>query len=59
MTTKNRAVGKNQVHALAFITKCSGWHSYAKDRATTNAVKRLAEKGLVEINRFHQFRLPR
>ena len=49
-------MGKNMEHALAFIRKYNGWHSYASDRATVYAVWRLKERGLVEINQHQQFR---
>lgn len=52
-------IGHNMAHALAFIEGCRGWSTYATDRATVNAVKSLARRGLVEVNAYHQFRAVR
>lgn len=41
-----RPLGKNQLHALDFIRRCNGWHSYSKDAKKT--VESLAKRGLVE-----------
>jgi len=49
-------MGKNMKHALNFAKKYPGWHTFAKDRATVNAVHNLQRKGLIEINSFNQFR---
>ncbi len=50
-------MGKNQLAMLRFAIAYAGWHSYAKNRATTDAVKSLEQLGLIEVNKFHQFRL--
>lgn len=49
-------MSKNMRHALAFARKYGGWCTYASDRATVDAIKRLERRGLVKTNRFHQFR---
>jgi len=49
--------GKNMKHAIAFFTEYPGWHDYAKDRATVNAIKRLVKQGTLEVNEYHQARL--
>lgn len=33
------------------------WHSYDKDRATTRAIRRLVEMGMITTNAHRQFRL--
>lgn len=43
-------LGKNMRHALTFAQAHDGWASYARDRATVDAIKRLAARGLVEIH---------
>ena len=51
-------IGKNMRNCLSFAQKYANeWNSFAKDRATQNAIKRLTKLNLVEINEFHQFRL--
>jgi len=51
-------LGKNMKHALGFISRCSGWHTFARDRATVDAIKRLEKLGLVEVNfNYSMFRL--
>ena len=52
----NNSMGVNMRYALDFIRRCNGWHTYANDRATRNAVKRLEARGLVETNEFRMFR---
>lgn len=52
-----KRLGRNMALTLEFAMKYPGWHSYKMDRATENAVKRLAARNLVEINEFQQFRL--
>ena len=47
---------KYQRHALEFIRKCNGWHSYSKDRDTVRVIRSLEVKGLVKTNQCHQFR---
>lgn len=42
--------------ALRFARRWTGWHGFANDRGTVQAIKRLAKLDLVEINEFHQFR---
>ena len=49
-------IGKNMKHALNFVNKHSGWHSFSKNRPTINAIKKLHELRLIEINNFGQFR---
>ena len=50
-------MGKNMKHALAFISRYAGWHGYASDRATVDAVMALERKGLVETNKYQMFRI--
>lgn len=50
-------MGKNMRHALTFARKVNGWHTYASDRPTVDAIKRLERRGLVITNQFHQFRI--
>lgn len=49
-------LGKNMKHALEFISHCKSWHTFANDRATKNAIAKLAKLGLVRVNEFNQFR---
>lgn len=48
-------LGKNQLAAFNFISRVSGWHTYAKKE--TRTLKTLEKRGLVELNEFQQFRL--
>jgi len=49
-------MGKNMKHALAFVRKYPGWHSYdRRSRCTVLAIRRLAARGLVEMTGY-QFR---
>ncbi len=48
--TQTARIGKNMHHALVFALKYPGWHSYAKDQATVQAIKRLAGRGLVQLH---------
>jgi hypothetical protein len=57
MKTMNTRIGKNMRHALNFARLNAGWYSYAQDRATAEAIRRLARAGLIEINNYRQFRL--
>ena len=51
-------MGKHVKRLLQFAVKYPGWHSYAKDRATTNAVRCLADMGVLELSTIsNQFRL--
>ena len=53
-------MGKNMRHALEFISKCAGWHTYDRRcQATVSAIKRLEYRGLVEMGPFFMFRLVR
>lgn len=52
---KNK-LGKNMKHALEFANKHKGWHSYAKDRATVQAIQRLEKLGLIKTNIYRQFK---
>jgi len=49
------AQGKNQVYALQFAAKYPGWHSYANDRATRNALQGLIRRGSIVKNKHGQF----
>ena len=42
-------LGKNMQNALKFVTVHPGWHTFASDRVTVNAIKKLADLGLVKI----------
>lgn len=50
-------MGKNMKRMLLFAIRYRGWHSWAKDRSTCDAVKRLKRLGFIETNEFRQFRL--
>jgi len=50
-------LGHTMRHALAFAQQYPGWHTFAKDRATSAAIVSLAALGLVVINVHRQFRL--
>ena len=50
-------MGKNMKNALLFANKYAGWHSYTTDRPTVNAINRLKDNGLVEVNEFQQFKV--
>jgi len=50
-------MGKNMIRLLRFAIQFPSWHTYGKDRATVDAVKRLERLGFVEINEYRQFRL--
>lgn len=41
--------GENQCNLLDFAFKYPGWHTFAKDRATRNAVAGLVRRGLIEV----------
>jgi hypothetical protein len=49
-TTPIKAVGVNQCRLLAFAYKYPGWHTFKNDRATVNAVSRLAQKGYLMLS---------
>lgn len=50
-------LGKNMTHALDFCTKYTGWHCYArKCDSTVQTIRRLERLGIVETNKFFQFR---
>ena len=51
-------MGKNMKHALAFATKYPGWHSWdTRCQSTCNAIHSLAKRGLIETNKYNQFKL--
>ena len=50
-------IGHRMRRALEFAERCSGWHEYDTARATRSAIERLRDRGLVEINRYGQFRI--
>lgn len=50
-------MGKDMKQLLAFATKHPGWHSWAKNRATYDAVRRLCKQGYLIVNKFQQFKL--
>lgn len=49
-------IGKNMKHALKFVTKYKGWHTFTNNRATKNAITRLKKLGLVKVNGYNQFK---
>ena len=49
-------IGKNMKAALEFAKRFSGWHTYARDRATTNAIEKLKVLGMITTNQYRQFR---
>ncbi len=49
-------IGANMAHALAFARRHPGWHTFARDRATREAVMRLERRGMVEVTEHFQFR---
>jgi xylose isomerase len=49
-------LGKNMKHALNFARTYPGWHTFAKDRATLGALRRLESRRMIETNEFRQFR---
>ena len=56
-TIFDRRIGKNMQNALLFANNYPGWHSFnCRCRATKDAIKRLAKRGLVEINKYEQYR---
>lgn len=50
-------MGKNMLRILRFAISYKGWHTYGRDRSTVDAISRLSNLGLIEVNRFRQFRL--
>jgi ribosomal protein S19E (S16A) len=50
-------LGKNMKHALAFAKSSGVWHGYANNRPTREAIQRLESLGLVETNKYNQFRV--
>ncbi len=50
-------MGKNMKRLLLFAIKYKGWHTWGKDRATCDAVRRLEAQGYIETNDCRQFRL--
>lgn len=52
-----KGLGRNMYRMFSFALAYPDWHSYAKDRSTVDAVKRLEKRGLVEVNKHHQYRL--
>ena len=56
---KKVRVGINMANAYTFASNFPGWHSFdTRCRATVHAIKRLARIGLVEVNKYNQFRIP-
>lgn len=51
-----KVIGKNKVKMLDFAYKYKGWHSYASDKPTIQALNGLLAKGYIEVNQFNQFR---
>jgi hypothetical protein len=50
-------MGHRMQGAMLFCNTYKGWHSFDQHcRTTTDAIKRLAKRGLVEINQYGQFR---
>lgn len=50
-------MGRHQLRLLKFAIKYRGWQSYGTDSTTVNAVGRLTDLGLLEVNDNRQFRL--
>ncbi len=52
-------MGKNMLRILKFAIdyKGRGWHTYRRDRPTVDAINRLLALRLIEVNKFHQFKL--
>jgi|TARA_R110000772_G_C13032302_1_gene411852 hypothetical protein len=48
---------KPQKQTLAFANKYKWWHSFATDKATTDVVFQLTNKGLLQVNEYRQFRI--
>lgn len=48
---------KPQKQTLAFANKYKWWHSFAADKATTDVVFQLTNKGLLQVNEYRQFRI--
>ena len=44
-------LGKNMKHALDFIRKYNGWHTFTKDQPTVEAIAALQRRGLVEVHK--------
>ena len=44
---------------LRFAIKYKGWHSYAKDRQTVNAINWGIRNDFLEVNEYRQFKLKR
>jgi len=64
-SSKKIRLGKHEAKALDFALRVlhskandfsRSWHSFAKDSTTKKSVSSLAKKGLVEVNKFGQFR---
>lgn len=50
-------LGPIEKHALEFIRRCYGWHTFDhKDRRIVRAIRSLERKDLVELSQYHQFR---
>lgn len=49
-------ISEDEFQLYLFSRKYRGWHSYAGDGQTLRAVRRLAGAGLIQVNRFRQFR---
>ena len=52
-----KAIGKNQSHALRFAAEYPGWHTFARDRPTLNAIAGLKRRGAICTNEHGQFRI--
>lgn len=51
-------MGQNIVNVLKFAIRYPGWHSYATDRSTVDAVNTLAKHDILELSTIsRQFRL--
>jgi len=50
-------MGKHVLRLLKFALCYPGWHSYYAERETLNAIRRLVKLGLIEVNKFKQFRI--
>ena len=52
-----KGLGKFQEKAIEFVDKYPGWHTFnTTDGLTKHVIKRLENRGLVEINLFNQVR---
>ena len=54
---QTKGMGKHMRSCLAFAELYRGWHSYSRHcRSTKDAIARLTVRGLIETNKYYQFR---